>query len=77
MLFRSDLLPRVQQPVLILAGEGSKIATLEQVQRMAAGIPRAKLVVFKGYGQGIAFSNAAACATEMREFILGGLQTAG
>ena len=67
----------MQQPVLILAGEGSKIATLEQVQRMAASIPRAKLVVFKGYGQGIAFSNAAACATEMREFILGGLQTAG
>ncbi len=69
------MLPDIVQPVLILAGEGSKIATLDQVKQMAERLPKSKLVVFKGYGQGIAFSNADACATEMRKFILDGCAT--
>jgi hypothetical protein len=36
---------------------------------MVKRIPDAKLVVFKGYGQGIAFSNSEACAAAMRDFI--------
>ena len=63
------VLPKLKTPTLILAGESSKIATIDQVREMEQRIPHAKVVVFKGYGQGIAFSNSDACATAMRDFI--------
>jgi len=63
------VLPRLKAPVLILAGESSKIATIDQVREMEQLIPHAKVVVFKGYSQGIAFSNSDACATEMLAFL--------
>lgn len=63
------VLPDLKVPVLVLAGDGSKIATLDEMEKMVKRIPDAKLVVFKGYGQGIAFSNSEACAAAMRDFI--------
>lgn len=63
------LLPRLKAPTLILAGESSKIATIDQVREMERLIPQAKVVVFKGYSQGIAFSNPDSCAAEMLWFI--------
>jgi pimeloyl-ACP methyl ester carboxylesterase len=64
-----EVLPKVQAPTLLLAGEDSQIAPLDQVREMERLIPRTKLVVFEGYGQGIAFSNSDACAGEMLKFI--------
>lgn len=72
MLEKADsepVLPRLKAPVLVLAGESSKIATIDQVREMEKLIPQAKVVVFKGYSQGIAFSNSEACAAQMLGFL--------
>lgn len=64
-----SVLSKLKAPTLVLAGESSKIATIDQVRDMEKLIPQAKVVVFKGYSQGIAFSNSEACATEMLKFL--------
>ena len=80
MIARGNLLPRLPQvrvPVLVMAGNKSSIAPREQMTEMQRQLPQAKLVLFEGYGQGIAFSAPERCVTEMRAFIAGtaGAQT--
>ena len=72
MIARANLLPRLRsilQPVLLMAGRDSKIAPQEQMATMSRDLPHAKLVLFDGYGQGIAFSAPERCVAEMRAFI--------
>ncbi|RPI48578.1 MAG: alpha/beta hydrolase, partial [Betaproteobacteria bacterium] len=72
MIARANLLPRlgaVTQPVLVMAGSNSKIAPEAQMTTMAQQLPRAKLVLFESYGQGIAFSAPERCVAEMRAFL--------
>ena len=56
-------------PVLVMAGSNSRIAPKEQMTQMQRELPHAKLVLFEGYGQGIAFSAPERCVAEMRLFI--------
>ncbi len=72
MITRANLLPRlgsITQPVLVMAGRNSKIAPQEQMATMASQLPHAKLVLFEGYGQGIAFTAPERCVAEMRGFL--------
>lgn len=72
MIARANLLQRlgaVVQPVLIMAGRNSKIAPQEQMATMSQQLPHAKLVLFEGYGQGIAFTAPERCVQEMRVFL--------
>jgi pimeloyl-ACP methyl ester carboxylesterase len=64
-----DILKDLKAPTLVLAGESSKVASLDQVREMEALIPQAEVVVFEGYSQGIAYSNAEACAAHMLQFL--------
>ncbi len=72
MLMDADnwpLLPEIKVPTLMIAGDGSKIAPLEEMKKMSDRIPGARLVVFEGYGQGIAFSQTDRCVAEMLKFL--------
>lgn len=72
MIARANLLPRlheVGQPVLVMAGQNSKIAPQEQMDTMSRQLPHAKLVLFEGYGQGIAFTAPERCVAQMRVFL--------
>jgi len=72
MIAGANLLPRlseVSQPVLVMAGRNSKIAPQEQMSTMSRHLPHAKLVLFEGYGQGIAFTAPERCVTQMLEFL--------
>jgi len=72
MIARANLLPRlgsITQPVLVMAGRDSKIAPQEQMTTMYRQLPHAKLVLFEGYGQGIAFTAPERCVAEMRAFL--------
>ncbi len=63
------LLPQVQTPVLILVGDSSTIATRDDMLSMSKRLPRGELVVFDGYGQGVAFMIPERCTAEMQQFI--------
>ena len=72
MIARANLLPRlheIRQPVLVMAGRNSKIAPQEQMDTMSRQLPHAKLVLFEGYGQGIAFTAPERCVAQMRSFL--------
>ena len=72
MIAQGNLLPRLHEvsaPVLVMAGSGSKIAPKEQMIQMRDALPHAKLVLFEGYTQGIAFSAPERCVNEMRLFL--------
>jgi len=72
MIARANLLPRlgsIARPVLVMAGRNSKIAPQEQMATMSQQLPHAKLVLFEGYGQGIAFTAPERCVAEMRTFL--------
>ena len=74
MIAQGDLLPRLKEvgaPVLVMAGRKSSIAPAEQMIEMQRQIPHTKLVLFEGYGQGIAFSAPERCVQEMLAFIDG------
>jgi len=74
MLEQGDLYPRlreIRQPVLIMAGAEGKIAPKEHMQQMRAQLPDARLQLFEGYGQGIAFMLPERCVNEMRAFLSG------
>ncbi|MBI3044485.1 MAG: alpha/beta fold hydrolase [Betaproteobacteria bacterium] len=73
MIAAGNLLPRLREvraPVLVLAGNNSQIAPREQMLQMREQIPQAKLVLFDGYGQGIAFSAPERCVAEMKTFLM-------
>lgn len=63
------LLPCIQAPTLILASERSRIAVREEMEKMTRQIPRGKLVVFEGYGQGITWMVPERCVAEIKSFI--------
>lgn len=65
-------LPRVQTPTLILVGDSSVIATRQDMIDMSKRLPRGKLVMFEGYGQGVAFMIPERCVAEMKTFIQAG-----
>jgi 3-oxoadipate enol-lactonase len=65
-------LPRVQTPTLILVGDSSVIATRQDMTEMSKRLPRGKLVMFEGYGQGVAFMIPERCVAEMKAFIEAG-----
>lgn len=72
MIAAGDLFPRLREvraPVLVMAGKNSKIAPQSQMTQMQAQLPQAKLVLFEGYGQGIAFSAPERCVAEMKAFL--------
>lgn len=72
MIAQGNLFPRLREvraPVLVMAGNKSKIAPKEQMARMREQLPQAKLVLFQGYGQGIAFMAPERCVAEMRAFL--------
>ena len=72
MIAAGNLLPRlpeVKTPVLVMAGVNSRIAPKEQMLQMQAVLPQAKLVLFEGYTQGIAFSAPQRCVNEMKAFL--------
>jgi len=64
-----EQLPQLKTPLLILVGDGSTIATHDDMQAMSQRIPGSKLVVFKGYGQGVGFMIPERCVDEMKRFI--------
>ena len=74
MIAQGDLYPRlaeVRAPVLVMAGNKSRIAPLDQMAQMQRALPQAKLVLFDGYGQGIAFTAPERCVAEMKTFLTG------
>ena len=74
MIAQGNLLPRlpdVRAPVLVMAGNLSRIAPEAQMIQMRNALPNAKLVLFEGYSQGIAFSAPERCVSEMRTFLDG------
>ena len=64
-------LPKLKTPLLILVGDGSTIATHDDMKAMSARIPGSKLVVFPGFGQGVAFMIPERCIDEMKRFHAG------
>lgn len=62
-------LPEVKAPTLILVGESSDIARKDEMEQMSRRIPGARLVVFEGYGQGVAFMVPERCVAEMKKFL--------
>jgi 3-oxoadipate enol-lactonase len=72
MIAQGNIYPRlheVRAPVLLMAGVKSSIAPKEQMTQMQQQLPQAKLVLFEGYGQGIAFMVPERCVAEMRTFL--------
>jgi len=72
MIAQGNLLPRLHEvrvPVLVMAGSNSKIAPKQQMIQMRDALPQAKLVLFDGYSQGIAFSAPERCVNEMKRFL--------
>lgn len=72
MIARGDLYARlheVKAPVLVMAGTKSRIAPQQQMTQMKQQLPNAKLVLFEGDGQGIAFMAPERCVAEMRAFL--------
>jgi 3-oxoadipate enol-lactonase len=72
MIARGNLFPRLREvraPVLVMAGNRSTIAPREQMTQMREQLPQARLVLFDGYGQGIAFTAPERCVAEMRAFL--------
>lgn len=72
MIAQGNLFPRLREvraPVLVMAGNHSSIAPREQMAQMREQLPHATLVLFEGYGQGIAFMVPERCVAEMRRFL--------
>lgn len=62
-------LPTVRAPTLILVGANSPIARREQMEQMQERMPKARLVVFEGYGHGINLLAPERCVAEIRSFL--------
>ncbi len=62
-------LKEVQVPTLLLSGEESPTATVEQQRYMAEQIPESRLVVYPGLGHGINVLYPEWCAHQIREFL--------
>lgn len=72
MIADTDLFARLREirpPVLVMAGTGSRITPAAQMQEMYGQLPNARLKLFDGYGQGIAFSIPERCAAEVKGFL--------
>lgn len=69
---RGDFFPhlgKIQVPVLAMSGTGSRTAPVEQMNQMKENMPDARVVLFEGYGQGIAFMAPERCVAEMLDFL--------
>lgn len=63
----APLLERIATPVLLLSGDGSKIAS-EQQDQLARSLPNGRLKLFEGYGHGINLLQPERCAQEALHF---------
>ncbi|MDR5708824.1 MAG: alpha/beta hydrolase [Armatimonadota bacterium] len=68
-----DLLPRIQVPALVVAGEEDPVTPLESARRMAEGFPRAQLVLLPRCGHTPSLEAPEALARALLQF-LGGLE---
>ena len=62
-------LHNIKSPVLVMSGANSKTAPIDQMKQMKQSIPHAKLILFEGHGQGIAFMIPERCVSEMHAFL--------
>lgn len=63
----TDVLPSIQTPTLLLAGEDSPISGAQQ-NAMARAMPNARLHLIQGYGHGVSVLAAAECHRETLAF---------
>jgi pimeloyl-ACP methyl ester carboxylesterase len=63
------ILMTIAAPTLVMAGGGSQVATADQVSEMKQLIAQVTVELFEGHGQGLADSNAEACARRMLAFL--------
>ena len=73
LLVGTDLtsdLPRIQAPTLLLTPDGSPFVTVEISNQIRQAIPGCELAVFPNARHGLPFSHAAACARQVRDFML-------
>jgi pimeloyl-ACP methyl ester carboxylesterase len=61
------LLPGIQTPVLLLSGDKSRIASVQQ-KILAESLPRGRLELFAGYGHGVNLLQPERCARAALDF---------
>jgi pimeloyl-ACP methyl ester carboxylesterase len=61
------LLPGIRAPVLLLSGDKSRIASVQQ-KILAESLPRGRLELFAGYGHGVNLLQPKRCARTALEF---------
>jgi pimeloyl-ACP methyl ester carboxylesterase len=59
----------IKAPALIMSGESDIGYTVEDVRATAEGIPDAKLILYKGYGHNLTFSNMQQVQKDMLKFL--------
>lgn len=64
-----DKLNIIRVPTLILCGEDDIAYTVEDVRITAEGIPDSKLLLYKGYGHNLSFSNTEQVQKDILEFL--------
>jgi non-heme chloroperoxidase len=71
-LMESDhtpLLPRISAPTLIIAGEKDTVFTTQDAERMRAGIPGARLLVYEDTGHAIHWELPQRFARDLTQFV--------
>ena len=64
----APILSKIQCPTLLLSGDKSGPASVEDLERAQREIPQARLKIFPGYGHGIHVLQGEACAAEAVRF---------
>jgi len=64
-----DRLEDIKVPTLIMCGESDIGYTIDDVRATAEGIPNAELILYKGYGHNLSFSNTEQVQKDMLEFL--------
>jgi pimeloyl-ACP methyl ester carboxylesterase len=67
----TDILPKIQVPVLILAGERDEITPLEAQHTLKARLPNSRLILYPTSGHNIAEEFADKCAEDTLRFLRG------
>jgi pimeloyl-ACP methyl ester carboxylesterase len=65
----SGQLAEVRVPTLLLSGEESRTATVEQQRFMASRLPNCQLIIYPGLGHGINVIYPEWCISRVREFL--------
>jgi len=64
-----DRLGDIKAPVLIMSGESDIAYTEEDIRSTAEGIPGSELILYKGYGHNLSFSNTEQLQKDMLDFL--------